>query len=296
MEINKALASKRMARMQLTESDIGMFVQMISMREADYTDVTRKWNTKWHKHSFFELHAAKTGSCVYCFENEAPYLLKANEVLLIRPETLHQVVNRTPDFVKGTAAFHLPAAMQRSRDAQKIYALLTEKPYQVLSDSQAFFGTLDRILQEAYFQEIGYHLVISQLCQQMVIDIARKAAGFGSVRSQEQEAPSQDPRARLIHKYIEDNIAFRITNTDLAAHIHVSTKQLDRIVLQEYACTPQQLIASMKCEKAKEWMHSCSDMSVAEIAAQLGFSSEYSFGRCFKRVEGMPPGMYRRHF
>ena len=296
MEINKTLASKRLARLRFTDENSSMVVQMISMREADYSDVTRKWNTKWHKHSFFELHATITGSCVYYFmDEEKPHLLERGQMLLIRPETLHRVMERSPDFIKGTAAFTMPLAMQKGRDAQEICALLNDKPYQILQGSDCFIDALDQILREVYDQQAGYHILISHLLQQTIIDIARRIPNNATL-SKEPEEEIQDPRAQLILRHIKDNISFKITNTDLAAHVHVSTKQLDRIVMQAFDCTPQQLVAVVKCNMAKEWMHQDSTLSVQDVANRLGFSSEYSFSRCFKRVEGMPPGMYRRHF
>ena len=76
----------------------------------------------------------------------------------------------------------------------------------------------------------------------------------------------------------------------------MSTKQLNRIVLHACGCTPQHLVAVIKCEKAKEWMHESAETTLCAMADALGFSSEYSFIRCFKRVEGMPPGTYRKTF
>jgi AraC-like DNA-binding protein len=35
-------------------------------------------------------------------------------------------------------------------------------------------------------------------------------------------------------------------------------------------------------------------MSVAEVASQLGYESEASFARAFKRITSTPPGVVRR--
>ncbi|MFD0888956.1 helix-turn-helix transcriptional regulator, partial [Streptosporangium algeriense] len=37
-----------------------------------------------------------------------------------------------------------------------------------------------------------------------------------------------------------------------------------------------------------------SDASVAEVASQVGYGSEFAFGNAFKRVYGAAPGRYRR--
>jgi AraC-like DNA-binding protein len=43
---------------------------------------------------------------------------------------------------------------------------------------------------------------------------------------------------------------------------------------------------------ACEWLSQ--DMPIAEIAETLGYESEASFSRAFKRLIGMPPSQYRR--
>jgi AraC-like DNA-binding protein len=37
-----------------------------------------------------------------------------------------------------------------------------------------------------------------------------------------------------------------------------------------------------------------SDDSLAAIAAEIGYESEFAFGKAFKRRFGVPPGTYRR--
>ncbi|RZN22880.1 hypothetical protein CWO90_31990 [Bradyrhizobium sp. Leo121] len=37
-----------------------------------------------------------------------------------------------------------------------------------------------------------------------------------------------------------------------------------------------------------------SDLQLAAIAAQIGYSSEYAFAHAFKRLHGISPGAYRR--
>jgi transcriptional regulator GlxA family with amidase domain len=38
-----------------------------------------------------------------------------------------------------------------------------------------------------------------------------------------------------------------------------------------------------------------SDAPLAQIAARVGYGTEFSFGKAFKRTFGIAPGVYRRH-
>jgi len=48
------------------------------------------------------------------------------------------------------------------------------------------------------------------------------------------------------------------------------------------------------CGRAAAQQMRASDASLGEIAAQIGYQSEFAFNRAFRRTFGMPPGAYRR--
>ncbi|MBW4656841.1 MAG: AraC family transcriptional regulator [Kaiparowitsia implicata GSE-PSE-MK54-09C] len=52
-------------------------------------------------------------------------------------------------------------------------------------------------------------------------------------------------------------------------------------------------LSKLRMQLAREWL-SQNGMTVAEVAARLGYESEASFARAFKRVMSMPPGAARR--
>jgi len=55
---------------------------------------------------------------------------------------------------------------------------------------------------------------------------------------------------------------------------------------------PARYVANWRMQVACEWLSQ--DMPIAEIAETLGYESEASFSRAFKRLIGMPPSQYRR--
>lgn len=56
---------------------------------------------------------------------------------------------------------------------------------------------------------------------------------------------------------------------------------------------PHALRESLQMEKIRALL-SETDMSLAAIAAEVGFADAFSLGRFFKRHEGLPPAAYRR--
>ena len=56
---------------------------------------------------------------------------------------------------------------------------------------------------------------------------------------------------------------------------------------------PHQYVLDRRVERAKQFLQTGSDISLAEIAAKAGFSDQSQFSHHFKRLLGVTPGQYR---
>ena len=84
-----------------------------------------------------------------------------------------------------------------------------------------------------------------------------------------------------------------VTLADIAQHIHISTKQINRILQRDFSLSRRDYIDRIKCEHAKDLLlHT--DMPLDEIATAIGYANVFSFNKFFRRVEGLPPGLFRR--
>ncbi len=57
---------------------------------------------------------------------------------------------------------------------------------------------------------------------------------------------------------------------------------------------PLEYLARWRMTKAAQFLRE-SNLSMIEVAGHVGYQSEASFNRAFKRWEGVAPGAYRRH-
>lgn len=93
----------------------------------------------------------------------------------------------------------------------------------------------------------------------------------------------------------------RLANTrlpavqDLADSLHVSSKYLSSLLKQLTGQSAQQIIHEKLIEKAKERL-STTDLSVSEIAYELGFEHSQSFNKLFKQKTNQSPLEFRRSF
>lgn len=73
----------------------------------------------------------------------------------------------------------------------------------------------------------------------------------------------------------------------------ISKAQLYRLFKQELGQTPGEYLQQLRIEQAQRWL-SEGQMSVTEIAFELGYQSLSHFNRRFKAAAGVTPGRYRQ--
>jgi transcriptional regulator GlxA family with amidase domain len=85
----------------------------------------------------------------------------------------------------------------------------------------------------------------------------------------------------------------RWTVERLARAVGLSRAAFARRFEAESGLTPLRYLTHYRMSIAAQLLRD-SDMSLAEIAARVGYESEFAFSRAFKRHHGSPPGVFRR--
>jgi len=83
-----------------------------------------------------------------------------------------------------------------------------------------------------------------------------------------------------------------LTLDDLARHVQLSARTIDRHLKKE-GLQFRDLAQQVRFERACELLGETS-ATVAQVAAELGFSDAANFSRAFRRVIGVAPGEYQR--
>jgi transcriptional regulator GlxA family with amidase domain len=87
--------------------------------------------------------------------------------------------------------------------------------------------------------------------------------------------------------------AKRWTVERLARAVGLSRAAFARRFEAAVRLTPLRYLSRYRMMLAAELLRD-SDASLAEIAARVGYESEFAFSRAFKRHHGLPPGVFRR--
>ena len=96
-----------------------------------------------------------------------------------------------------------------------------------------------------------------------------------------------------IETYINANFSKKITLTNVAEQVYLSTKQVSRIIKKEYDCTLSQLVTDKKLAAAKKLLKD-TDMKIGEIALAVNLGAENYFYLLFKKKYNQTPLQYRK--
>ncbi|MGE6576354.1 helix-turn-helix domain-containing protein [Paenibacillus xylanexedens] len=110
----------------------------------------------------------------------------------------------------------------------------------------------------------------------------------------ETEVPDDRVRLQSSIRYIGDHYNQTITVDELAADIGLTRASYTRQFKRITGKLPLEYVNAVRLERSKQLLQ-LTDDRIHEIAQNVGFSSEYYFGRRFKQYAGISPGLYRRH-
>lgn len=136
--------------------------------------------------------------------------------------------------------------------------------------------------------------IFVESCICRIISLLAKAQTFG---------PSKDGESALSHRktlqqadqYIREHYAEDINLAVLAEQCNLHPNYFHKLYTSAFGKTPSQHLINCRIAAAKMALLT-TNLSMAEIAARCGFSSQTYFGYKFKEVTGRTPLQYRKKY
>jgi AraC family transcriptional regulator len=101
-------------------------------------------------------------------------------------------------------------------------------------------------------------------------------------------------KLRAVVEYVEAHLDAGLTLEQLAAAAHLSPCHFARRFKEATGLPPHQYVLARRVERAQQLLQHDRDLSLAEVAACVGFSDQSVFTHHFKRLVGVTPGRFRR--
>ncbi|GAB4228127.1 MAG: AraC family transcriptional regulator [Stanieria sp.] len=149
---------------------------------------------------------------------------------------------------------------------------------------QGIFLTLREELESS---KIGGYLLIDSLKITLAIHLLRKYCTTKPKLSSYSGGLSW-VKLEQVKDYINQHLNREIKLIELAAIAQISPYHFLRLFKQSIGLTPHQYILQRRIEKAK-YLLQHTQLSIAEVAASVGFCDQSHFTRYFKRIVGITP-------
>lgn len=265
------------------------------------------------------FHAIVAGSCWLRIGGRAPQHLMPGDVVLLPTNTPHELVSsvdartdslarfedtrRPPDgdmVIQGPGAGTRMLCAAYDYDHEVAHPLMSQLPPVLYipagmpGDDGGVTATLRLLAIELGGRPPGSRAAVGRLIDVMLIHAMR-----AWLRMQEEDATSgwllalRDPVVTRAMNAIHQRPREPWTIESLAREVGVSRATLARRFAHLVGETPPEYLTRWRMDLAAQRLRDTDD-TVAAIADTVGYRSEYSFSRAFKRRRGLAPGRYRR--
>ncbi|MBE7053505.1 MAG: helix-turn-helix domain-containing protein [Ruminococcaceae bacterium] len=236
-----------------------------------------------------KIYIVEEGTCNIEIEGKH-YLIKKGNFVVIPREVPNRIYNLSDDFKRITLEIDIKKhSIAIENEINEIC-----KKQMIYSVSKNMRAAIDYIVEYSKKSFDGYLVAIESMIVALFFEIFEvmnvKLDKMDIYLSQRIEG---NKKMRQIEEYIYKNISSRITAESMANYFNLSTRQIDRITLNCVGETLKDYINRLKRGKARELLI-VTDDNLSQIASAIGFSSEHSFIRFFKRMEGITPSQFRK--
>jgi len=266
-----------------------------------------------------EYHVVSRGSCWGGIVGEAPVRLETGDVIAFPRGDAH-VISSAPG-MRGA----VEPALYRSRDERRWPVRLDmagdgSDPARLICgflgcDARPFnplLATLPRTLHvrpgdaddrlgrlvelallESETPRAGGECVLSRLSELLFVELVRRYLSALPAENESWLAGLRDPSIGRALAALHDRPTRDWTLDELAREVGLSRSALAERFTQWVGVPPMQYLAQWRMQLASSLL-SGTTLSLAEIAARVGYGSEAALSRAFKRQVGVSPGEWRR--
>ncbi|HVG58859.1 MAG TPA: AraC family transcriptional regulator [Hyalangium sp.] len=158
--------------------------------------------------------------------------------------------------------------------------------------SPSLASTVQLLIGESASPSPGAAVIVSRLADILMVQALRAFIAGGACREHGLRALA-DPQIGKALGFLHERPAAPWTVESLASAVGLSRSGFAARFHELVGEPPLEYLARWRMTKAAQLLRE-SQLSMMEVAERVGYQSEASFNRAFKRWEGVAPGAYRR--
>lgn len=245
-----------------------------------------------HNHSYFELHYIEDAPCKL-YSNHNCTEIEPGHVLIIPPRLYHRMAYdlKTSTHMSMTFDISTPDTNYTSNDLL-FYKSFPENSATILYANEDLKEILVKLKALSQNSEKEYltREKMRVLCNSLFIELFELLCSNKTVETSTSKISDED----IIDSFFAFEFMSNSANKDLADKLHVSTRQLHRMIKKKYNLNYRQKLNEIRLEIATNFLLN-TDKSITEISELLGYSSGANFTTFIKKSTGLTPTQIRKN-
>ena len=249
-----------------------------------------------HRHSegCYEIHYIPYGKG-YVILDGVRHPLSGDSLYMTGPEVDHeQQIDPEDPMAEYCIYLYVSRARGDRHDEENdIAQRFIQTKLWIGKDRENLLQVMQQLFQELDRRQRGYRVSAESLIKQCIVAMVRNYETENSrAQAGAQTASHFDSKALIMDESFlyEYNT---LTLQQLSSRLSLSIRQTERMIQNQYHQTFRQKKAAARMHAAAAMLVS-SELSLAQIAERLGFSSSEHFSAAFRKYYQISPGKYRR--
>lgn len=248
-----------------------------------------------HSHAYYELLVALDTDFFVDLSDGKELFVTPGSVCLLPPGIYHSTRKAGED--SRMLALRFDCAREGEGKSFDICrrGLLRCKTAELLPDCAHLCAQVRNLGEELGSGRLCEAEYVESLLVQIYIELFRRLCGgleADDFRAR-QSIDEQDVRRLRIEEYFIDHYSEPVVAEDLAREMNLSRRQLGRVLEKTYGMGFRKLLVEARLEHAAQLLRE-SDLPVASVAAQVGYTSLSGFYTAFAEKFGTSAAKYRK--
>lgn len=224
----------------------------------------------------YQIIISLAGRVIFKIHGET-LILKPNEMLVIPPNFRNEYAYDHSDaiFVHFSGYY-----------AEKLlsdYNIETNKKYKTANARQLTIYA-EKIINELLLKKIGF----MNNCEAYLLNIFTAIKrGIESLENKEKTSNLQ-----IVLDDMNMNYSSKKSIDEYAKLLNISTSRFRHLFAEVYGISPHKMLLNIRIQKAKHFLLE-TDLSISDIAKQVGYDDALYFSQIFKKHTGFSPKLYR---
>ena len=244
-----------------------------------------------HAHAYYELVWAVAGSIRIESPQSATVQLCVGEVCLIPSGFYHRVRADEEGSGKLAVRFHCTKAGKGCLYQNFFGALSQQHTPLFLGNQPQFCLCLQTLRRELCTPDLAQAPYLQSLLVQLFCLLMRQLPT--DVQSHSPVTEEDLSRRLQLEEYLQQNFHAPITEAIAAEYMHLSKRQLSRVIREIYGKSFRHLLIDIRLHYAAQLLTE-TDLPVEEIALRAGYTSLSGFYDAFRKYSGSTAGQYRK--